>query len=34
MGRKPSGFSHLEQLLIKMVIILVFRYGQQLQVRI
>ena len=34
MGRKPSEFSHLEQLLIKMVIISVLRYGQHLRVRI
>jgi len=34
MGRKASEFSHLEQLLIKMVTILVFRYGQHLQVRL
>ena len=34
MGRKASEFSHLEQLLIKMVTILVIRYGQHLQVRL
>ena len=34
MGRKASEFSHLEQLLIKMVTILVIRYGQHLKVRL